>query len=254
MKLRVYNDLNFIFFTPESYLKFFNLFKLQSMQTPNQIKPIFNSSLDIPNNIKFEAHKHDIERISNFFDDLYRTHKDSKLHLYDSLGTLAVIQLEKNQAWINPARINTKTDFNFNCEIATTDALSKVDRKQTFILNDWIWNLFWNSEELAIALCPEDGHFKINYWPKPTDPTHKKVIFQLAACFIQGGKISTIATQLNISTTLVRRFIGANITINNVEKINIWDKHYTPPIQNDQNEEVGFIKDFFSSLRKKLRL
>ena len=86
------------------------------------------------------------------------------------------------------------------------------------------------------------------------DLENKKIIFQLTACFIQGGKISTIASQLNIPIHLVRRFIGANITINNVEKINIWDKHYTPPTQKVQDEDVGFIKDFFSSLRKKLHL
>lgn len=253
MNLLINSNLDSILFSFTKYLEHFFLHKLQFMHTQLKVQPILNSSLDIPSNIKFEKHKSDIERISNFFDDLYKTHKDDKLHLYDSFGTLAVIQLEKNQAWIPAIRLNTQTDFNFNCEIATTDALSKVDRKQTLILNDWIWNLFWNSEELAIALCPEDGHFKINYWPKPTDTTHKKIIFQLAACFIQGGKISTIATQLNIPLTQVRRFIGANITINNIEKISIWDKHYTPPIQNEQ-EEVGFIKDFFSSLRKKLRL
>ena len=254
MNLQTNSSLYSFIFTLENYLNLLSPYKLQFMHTLEQAQPILNSSLDIPSSIKFENHKRDIERISNFFDDLYKTHKDSKLHLYDSVGTLAVIQLEKNQAWINPNRLHTKTDFNFNCEIATTDALSKVDRKKTLILNDWIWNLFWNSEELAIALCPEDGHFKINYWPKPTNTTHKKTIFQLTACFIQGGKISTIATQLNIPITQVRRFIGANITINNVEKISIWDKHYTPPIQNEQNEDVGFIKDFFSSLRKKLRL
>jgi hypothetical protein len=253
MNLLINSNLDSILFSFTKYLEHFFLHKLQFMHTQLKVQPILNSSLDIPSNIKFEKHKSDIERISNFFDDLYKTHKDDKLHLYDSFGTLAVIQLEKNQAWIPSTRLNTQTDFNFNCEIATTDALSKVDRKQTLILNDWIWNLFWNSEELAIALCPEDGHFKINYWPKPTDTTHKKIILQLAACFIQGGKISTIATQLDIPLTQVRRFIGANITINNIEKISIWDKHYTPPIQNEQ-EEVGFIKDFFSSLRKKLRL
>ncbi|WP_163121243.1 hypothetical protein [Acinetobacter portensis] len=210
--------------------------------------------MNIPSNIGFENHEDDIERISNFFDDLYKTHKDIKLHLFDSLGTLAVIQLEKNQVWVNSSRNSLETDFNFNCEVATTNALTKVDRKNTLILNDWIWNLFWNSKNLSIPLCPEDGHFKINYWPKPFDLENKKIIFQLTACFIQGGKISTIASQLNIPIHLVRRFIGANITINNVEKINIWDKHYTPPTQKVQDEDVGFIKDFFSSLRKKLHL
>lgn len=244
MNIGTYNTIYFNLITPKkNFIK--DLASNQKALNPN---------MNIPNTSGFENHNNDIERISNFFDDLYKTHKDTKLHLFDSLGTLAVIQLEKNQVWVNSSRNTLQTDFNFNCEVATTNALTKVDRKNTLILNDWIWNLFWNSANLSIPLCPEDGHFKINYWPKPFDLENKKSIFQLTACFIQGGKISTIASQLNLPIHLVRRFIGANITINNVEKINIWDKHYTPPTQKEQSEDVGFIKDFFTSLRKKLRL
>lgn len=244
MNIGTYNTIYFNPLTP----------KKNAIKDLSSNQKVLNSNMNIPSNIGFENHEDDIERISNFFDDLYKTHKDIKLHLFDSLGTLAVIQLEKNQVWVNSSRNSLETDFNFNCEVATTNALTKVDRKNTLILNDWIWNLFWNSKNLSILLCPEDGHFKINYWPKPFDLENKKIIFQLTACFIQGGKISTIASQLNIPIHLVRRFIGANITINNVEKINIWDKHYTPPTQKVQDEDVGFIKDFFSSLRKKLHL
>ncbi|MFC6052380.1 hypothetical protein A6M14_12935 [Acinetobacter sp. Ac_877] len=244
MNIGTYNTIYFNPLTP----------KKNAIKDLSSNQKVLNSNMNIPSNIGFENHEDDIERISNFFDDLYKTHKDIKLHLFDSLGTLAVIQLEKNQVWVNSSRNSLETDFNFNCEVATTNALTKVDRKNTLILNDWIWNLFWNSKNLSIPLCPEDGHFKINYWPKPFDLENKKIIFQLTACFIQGGKISTIASQLNIPIHLVRRFIGANITINNVEKINIWDKHYTPPTQKVQDEDVGFIKDFFSSLRKKLHL
>lgn len=234
------------------YFEKINVFNIPFFQE----KPfLLNINMSMPNSNNLgDDHTQDIERISHFFDDLYKVHKNTKLHLFDDQGTLAIIQLEKNQAWINPSRNLYITDFSFDCELSTTTALTKVNRKETLILNDWIWNLFWNTQDIAIALCPEDGHFKINYWPKPFDDNNKKLIFKLAACFIQGAKISTISEQLNIPIDTIRRFIGANITINNVEKINIWDKHYSPPPSNEKSEELSFIKNFFGSLRKKLNL
>ena len=88
-------------------------------------------------------------------------------------------------------------------------------------MQDWLWNLFWNSPEIIDNLAPEDGHYKIHTWPKPSDQSNRKIIFQLSACFIQGGKISKIAEQLNLSQNTVRHFIATNIAANNIEKINI---------------------------------
>ena len=254
MNPKTYNTLYYDSAFTETIINFSHSFRLYLAKYTYSHTLSLQSNLNLHEYNQIEGYNNSIERITSLFDKLYTTDKDIKLHLFDNNGTIAIAQPDKNQIWINPTRENTNTSFHFNFEIANTDSLTKVNRKETLILNDWIWNLFWNSSEVAIALCPSDGHFKINYWPKPSDIKNKKIIFQLSACFIQGGKISTIADQLNLPHDLVRQFIGANITIDNVEKINIWDKHYSPPTSNTENEDVSFIKDFFSNLRKTLRL
>lgn len=96
-------------------------------------------------------------------------------------------------------------------------------------------------------LTPDDGHYKIYSWPKPTDQFNRKVIFQLSACFIQGGKISKIAEQLQLPQNTVRHFVATN----NIEKINVWDKHYSPPSKEIRSEEKNAIKSFLGKLRQK---
>ena len=215
---------------------------------------LLNTNISIPSDYINRNNDINTQRLSEIFRSLYKTYKNSKLHIFDDNGTLAIIELEKNLAWINPARLNPTTNFSFNCEISNLNSLARVNRKNPVILNDWIWNLFWNSPDVATTISPEDGHYKILYWPKPLDNNNKKIIFQLSACFIQGGKISTIAEQLNLPIETVRRFIGANITINNIQKINLWDPHYSPSANTKSTEDIGFVKSFFNSLRNKFHL
>ena len=186
-----------------------------------------------------------------FFLNLYDIQHNSKLHLQDDAGTLAVIHPAQNTAWLSTQRTIKNTNQSFHYNLANTTDLTKVSRKDKFILQDWLWNLFWNSPEIIDNLAPEDGHYKIHTWPKPSDQSNRKIIFQLSACFIQGGKISKIAEQLNLSPNTVRHFIATNIAANNIEKINIWDKHYAPPPQEIKQEEQSTIQSFFSKLRRK---
>ncbi|OTG68006.1 hypothetical protein B9T25_08500 [Acinetobacter sp. ANC 4470] len=186
-----------------------------------------------------------------FFLNLNNTQHKSKLHLQDDVGTLAVIDPAQNIVWLNTQRITKTTNYSFHYNLANTTDLTKVSRKDKLILQDWLWNLFWNSPEIIHNLAPEDGHYKIHTWPKPSDQSNRKIIFQLSACFIQGGKISKIAEQLNLSQNTVQHFIATNIAANNIEKINIWDKHYTPPPQEVKQEEQNTIQSFFGKLRRK---
>ena len=205
-------------------------------------------------NINFDIPTNEIDKISETLSDLYKNYNNSKLHIYDSKGTIAVLELENNLAWLNEDRRPLQTDFSFNCEVANINALTRVNRRTPYILNDLVWNLFWNTPEVSIHLCNPENHYKIYYWPKPFDMHNKKNIFQMSACFIQGGKISTIAETLNLPLETVQRFIGACISTNNIKKINAWDPHYAPTIKEEAKEEVGFIKSFFSNLRSKLHL
>ena len=79
--------------------------------------------------------------------------------------------------------------------------------------------VFWDSPIFLKEIAPEDGHFKIHMWSKPASNVDRKTIFQLSSCFIQGGKISKIATQLNLPIETVQRFIAANIATHNLSKI-----------------------------------
>lgn len=186
----------------------------------------------------------------SYFKDMVNTEKHSKLHLFDQNGTLAIIDANQNIVWLNPNNLVTTTDFSFKYDLASTTDLLKVSRKDKHILQDWLWNLFWQSSDFY-QIAPEDGHYKIKYWPKPFDCINKKQIFQLSAYFIQGAKISKISEQHHIPIQTVRRFIAANMASGNLEKINIWDKHYTPPEQVEKTEEESFIKSFFGKIRLK---
>ena len=64
-------------------------------------------------------------------------------------------------------------------------------------------------------------------------------------------KISKIAEQQNIPIHFIRQLIAANIAINNISKINIWDTHYTPPEVHETQADNSFIQSFIGKLRKK---
>ena len=195
--------------------------------------------------------KHSIYKLE-YFAKMLDKERHSKLHLFDTLGTIAVIDIQQNIAWLNPHREQAYTDSGFDYDIASTSNFLKVSRKQPYILSDWLWQFFWDSSVFLKSIAPDDGHYKIHMWPKPTQNIDRKIIFQLSCCFIQGGKISKIATQLNLPQETVQRFIASNIATNNLSKINIWDKHFNPPEPAHPSEEQGFIKSFFGKLRKKL--
>ena len=62
------------------------------------------------------------------------TERNSKLHLFDTLGTIAIIDIQKNIAWLNIEREQTFTDSGFDYDIASTSNFMKVSRKQPHIL------------------------------------------------------------------------------------------------------------------------
>ena len=68
--------------------------------------------------------------------------RNSKLHLFDTLGTIAIIDIQKNIAWLNTEREQAFTDSGFDYDIASTSNFMKVSRKQPHILSDWLWQFF----------------------------------------------------------------------------------------------------------------
>lgn len=228
---------------PITHLESFSNWIIQHLLHPSfenqQILPIETQNKKIPYKLEY-------------FSKMLDTERNSKLHLFDTLGTIAIIDIQKNIAWLNTEREQAFTDSGFDYDIASTSNFMKVSRKHPHILSDWLWQFFWDSPIFLKEIAPEDGHFKIHMWPKPASNVDRKTIFQLSSCFIQGGKISKIATQLNLPIETVQRFIAANIATHNLSKINIWDKHFNPPEMPQITEEAGLIKSFFGKLRKKL--
>lgn len=186
----------------------------------------------------------------SYFKAMSSNTSNVKLHLSDHQGSIAVIDSSKNLTWLNPHHSAYQTDFSFKYDLASTNDLLKVSRKESLILQDWLWNLFWNSSDFY-QIAPEDGHYKILFWPKPDDSFNRKKIFQMSACFIQGAKMSKISEQHDIPILMIRRFIAANMATGNLEKINVWDKHYTPPARTEKTEEQNFIKSFLGKIRIK---
>lgn len=193
------------------------------------------------------------ENIKELLKKIYKQERYNKLHLFDQYGTIAVIHIDHNRAWLNPLRTQFYTDDTLNYELANITSLTKVNRRESCVLNDWFWNLMWNSSILASGLVQEDGHYKIDYWPKPFDKNNKKQIFQLSANFIQGAKISALSEKYNIDEMFIKRFIGANIAINNCQKTSIWRTPFASETHK-QNQEQGFLKSFFGKLREKLNI
>lgn len=188
---------------------------------------------------------------AKFFQNMMDKSIHSRVHLFDQHGTLGIIDLNQNVAWLSPERHPTHTDHTFNYEIASTTNLTRVSRKERYIMQDWLWNLFWFTPQLY-QLCPTDGDFKINFWPKPDDKQNKKHIFYLSAYFIQGANIQEISNYHNIPLKTIQQFLAANIAIGNAYSISKRDKNYTPPEAHEKAiEEQGPIKSFFSKLRMK---
>lgn len=214
----------------------------------------YTPPLDVPHQVTKSGIKNILPEnhpyTESFFKEMNNAESGNKLLISDSSGPLAVIDISQNLVLCSPERIPQHTDFHFTYDLASTTDLIKVSRKNCFILQDWIWNLFWNSPEYY-QIAPEDGHYRIHFWPKPQDQINRKQIFQLSACFIQGAKISKIAEQHNIPIKTVRQFIAANMAAGNLSKINIWDNHYNPPEKPENKPEENVIKSFIGKIRRK---
>ncbi|OTG79050.1 hypothetical protein B9T33_13885 [Acinetobacter sp. ANC 5054] len=218
-----------------------NLVNHSEQELFEQIEEQELDNLENANFIKFDE---------DFFKNMFLEGQQEKLHLFDDQGTLAVIDVTQNIAWLNKNRSITYTNESFLYESASINHLTIVSRKDPVILQDWLWNLFWGTKYFSQTI-PEDGHFRILSWPKPHSHLEHKQIFQLSACFIQGAKMSKIAEQCNIPLDVIRQFIAANTATQNIKKINIWDTHYNPPELITSVQEKNFVQSFFSKIRRK---
>jgi len=180
--------------------------------------------------------------------------ENTKLHLFDDKGTLAIIDNRAQIAWIEPSRQKAHTNMSFNFAFAKTSDFTKVSRKKSYYLQDWLWNLIWCSKDFE-NLASVDGYFKIDYWPQPYQKEYRKVSLQLSACFIQGAKITDVAKQLNVSIDDVLRFVTACVMANNGRFISANKCSYAPSSHlENSNIDNHFFKNFIGKIRRRFGL
>ena len=181
-----------------------------------------------------------------YFQKIYQQ-DHRKLHFYDQFGTVAIIDHNMHFAWLEPTRKEFKTDLSIRFEDASTADFIKVSRKRQYNLEDWLFNLMWNSPQLCIY-PNENNYFRIKFWPQPL-ASDEKMILQLSACFIQGAEILAVANKLDIPLTLVQHFIVANSAIGNVEQISAKDSKFGQQVL--EKQEQSALKSFFGKLKSR---
>ena len=188
----------------------------------------------------------------NHIHNMYKP-DNGRLHVYDDRGTLAVIDTRTEQVWVEPTRLMQHTDSSFNYDLAKTSDFVKVSRKKSFQMYHWLWNIFFKSADF-IQLSPQDGYFKLRYWPQPIQNKHQKDILRMSACFIQGAEINTVAEKLGIPKAIVRQFIAASIATKIIDEIPSHQSQFAQQENGMKTEEQGIIKKFFGNLRRRFGL
>ena len=188
----------------------------------------------------------DLLKDIQYFQKIYQQ-DHRQLHFYDQFGTIAIIDHNMHFAWLEPTRTEFKTDLSVRFEDASTADFIKVSRKRQYNLEDWLFNLMWNSPQLCIY-PNENNYFRIKFWPQPL-ASDKKMILQLSACFVQGAEILAVANKLDIPLTTVQHFIAANFAIGNVEQISAKDSKFGQQVL--EKQEQSALKSFFGKLKSR---
>ena len=188
----------------------------------------------------------DLLKDIQYFQKIYQQ-DHRQLHFYDQFGTIAIIDHNMHFAWLEPTRTEFKTDLSIRFEDASTADFIKVSRKRQYNLEDWLFNLMWNSPQLCIY-PNENNYFRIKFWPQPL-ASGEKIILQLSACFVQGAEILAVSNKLDIPLTTVQHFIAANFAIQNVEQISTKDSKFGQQIL--EKQEQSALKSFFGKLKSR---
>lgn len=184
-----------------------------------------------------------------FFNQIYNEYS-RKLLLKDQYGTIAVVDHNAHCVWPDTTRQSFKTNQSIVYVDAITSDLLRVSRKHQQNLENWIFELIWNSPHF-MHLPDDVASFKLHYWPQPT-LTDQKIILQLSAAFILGAQISTVSKKLDISLMTVKKFIVANQAIKNIEQIALKDVRFA--VQNtkiQESAESSHVANFFQKLKRR---
>ncbi|MEN4983351.1 hypothetical protein [Acinetobacter modestus] len=187
-----------------------------------------------------------------YLNDIFKF-KNTKLHLSDRNGSLAIIDTGSRLAFFDPQQLSRKTDQSFNYKIATKSDLSKKNFTSEANLEDWIWNLFWRSPEFKNLTLDQEEYYKIFYWPQPNQNIDQKIILQLSACFIQGAQLCKVANDLNLPIEIVQQFICACLISMNGKRILKSETNYNKKETPKENENKKLLSNFFNKIRNHLK-
>lgn len=217
------------------------------------LQNFIQSCLKITSNTTTESQQSDLGSISpidsQFFNQIYNEYS-RKILLKDQYGTIAVLDHNAHCAWPDTTRQTFMTNESIMYVDATTSDLLRVSRKHQKNLENWLFELIWNSPHF-MHLPDDFATFKLHYWPQPI-VADQKIILQLSAAFSLGAQVSKVSEKLNISLMTVKKFVIANQAIKNIEKISLKDVQFA--VQNTQiqeSTESSNIQNFFQKLKRR---
>lgn len=192
----------------------------------------------------------DLQSISyQFFKQIYQEYS-RKLLISDQHGSIALIDHHAHHAWPNKQHHSFDTNTSIRYADANTSDLLKISRKNQFNLENWLFELIWNSP-VFVDLPNTSSHFKLSYWPQPV-AKDSKIILQMSASFILGAEIAQVAQQFNIPLLTVQKFIIANQAINNADIIPAKEASFKARMHVLKNDvEAPVLKSFFNKLKRR---
>lgn len=178
---------------------------------------------------------------------------NGKIQIFDQSGSLGIADPRAHLFWPEPSRLQQNTNHTLNFTYATMSDSIKLAKEKTHDLHFWLWNMLWKSPDF-LELAPEQGNFKLNFWPQPQGALDRKDILRMSACFSQGASIEMVASHLDIPVIRVRQFIAACIGTNFASSISDNKAKFDPKKASVPQEEIGMVRKFFGGLRKRLGL
>lgn len=180
--------------------------------------------------------------------------KNGKILIFDNAGQIGLADTRREWYWANPEHDQTRFDATLNFTFATMNDSLKYNDLFPQDLRFWMWNRLWHSQNYS-AIAPEQGYFKLKYWPQSDDAQNRRDVLRMSACFAKGAEMSMISKHLELSSEQVRRFVAAGLGSGLIEVITAQQANFSIPTAAVQaNENVGAVKRFFGNLRRRLGL
>lgn len=199
------------------------------------------------------ASQYDVKDKLAVLKDLFNP-QNGKALVFDQRGQLGLLDPRSERFWANPDNTAVKvTDYSLNFTFAKMNDTLKYNQVMPQDMKFWMFNLLWNSPDFA-ELAPQDGYFKIKYWPQPHNEQDRRDILRLTACFARGAEIGQVAKHLNLPVSKVRQFVAAALGADLIQQIESSKASFSTKNTEQSVETQGAIRKFFGGLRRRLGL